>query len=156
MKFFEFLFKKLNFLIILIASLIYLALYLLEVDVSYGSISFAIIHVVIITTILYSVFRLIFPLNKKEKQTTKQSKTTQEKTNKQTTTNKQQTNDNTLISNDGVTLYRVKQDDRYYFKEFSDRYELYIQTPSGLKYVKTDYKNNLEKKWLNFITMNII
>lgn len=38
--------------------------------------------------------------------------------------------------------YRVKQNPQYVMAEYSDRYELYYRTESGLKKVRTDYKEN--------------
>ncbi len=36
--------------------------------------------------------------------------------------------------------YRVAQNPKYVMAEYSDRVELYYETPRGLKYVRTDYK----------------
>ncbi len=41
--------------------------------------------------------------------------------------------------------YTVKQNDAYVMAEFVDRYELYLKTPSGLKKVRIDYKNDINK-----------
>ena len=39
--------------------------------------------------------------------------------------------------------YTVKQNNAYVMAEYEDRYELYLKTPSGLKKVRVDYKNNI-------------
>lgn len=36
--------------------------------------------------------------------------------------------------------YRVKQNSNYVMAEYSNRYELYLITPNGLKKIRTDYK----------------
>ena len=135
MAFLRYLVKKLNILIILLACLVYFFLFLVKVDVNYGSVAFAIIHAIIITTIIYSVFRLIFPLKNEEKVTKKQS-------NKKTESVKQLKKQ---TDTEGV-FYKVKQHENYYFKEFDNRYELYKKTPNGMRYVKTDYKKDLNSK----------
>ena len=143
MKIIEFLVKKLNLITILLAYLLYFILFLCKIDVSYGSVSFAIVHVIVLATLFYSIFRLIFPLNKTTKNTTsvkdKKTLSTQNST-KEKTTNK--------VKKDSVLndkFYQVKQNPEYYFKEFTDRYELYKKTASGMQYVKTDYKKDLNK-----------
>lgn len=37
--------------------------------------------------------------------------------------------------------YAVKQNQNYIMAEYSDRYELFLKTPQGLKKVRVDYKN---------------
>ena len=37
--------------------------------------------------------------------------------------------------------YRVKQNPQYVMAEFSDRYELFLDTKDSLKYIRTDYKD---------------
>ena len=36
--------------------------------------------------------------------------------------------------------YRVRQNPKYVMAEFSDRYELYLETSGSLQYIRTDYK----------------
>jgi hypothetical protein len=38
--------------------------------------------------------------------------------------------------------YRVAQNPKYVMAEYSDRVELFYDSPRGLKYVRTDYKNS--------------
>ncbi len=150
MKFIKFLIKKLNLIIILAIYLLYFILFFLGLDVSYGSIIFAITHVLVFTTLLYSIFRIIFPKNKEKssgKNVAKKSSQIDNNTLKNKSDNKKEVNNN-------VVYYEVKQDNRYMFAEYPDRYELFLKTDSGLKYVKTDYKKDVEKKWYNYIQKN--
>lgn len=39
--------------------------------------------------------------------------------------------------------YKAAQNENYVFAEYEDRYELFLKTDSGLKYLKTDYKDRL-------------
>ncbi len=41
-------------------------------------------------------------------------------------------------------FYKVKQNHDYLMAEYSDRFELFVKTPEGLKRVRTDYKENLK------------
>ena len=66
MNFIKFLFKKLNIHFILIAYLVYFILFLCNVNVKYGSLAFALTHIAVFVTVFYSVFRLIFPIQKTE------------------------------------------------------------------------------------------
>ena len=136
MAFLKFLVKKLNILVILLACLTYLVLFLFKLDVSYGSIPFAVLHVIVITTLLYSIFRLIFPLNKDEKSNKQvKNKINNEKPDKTSLKKRDQSN---------VGYFKVEQNPNYYFKEYDDRYELYEKTLNGMKYIKTDYKKDLK------------
>ena len=141
MTFIKWLFKKLNLWLILLAYLVYFILFLCQVDVKYGSLAFAITHIVVFTTLFYSVFRIIFPINKTEK-----SKSTTKKTDKTTvkTQNKEDKTSDTTAKTETGKFYQVKQNPNYYFKEFQDRYELYKKTETGMQYVKTDYKKDLK------------
>ena len=142
MKFIKFLIKKLNLIIILAIYLLYFILFFLGLDVSYGSIIFAITHVLVFTTLLYSIFRIFFPKNKEKssgKNVAKKSNQVDNNTLKNKSDNKKEVNNN-------VVYYEVKQDNRYMFAEYPDRYELFLKTDNGLKYVKTDYKKDVEKK----------
>ena len=134
MKFIKFLFKKLNFLVIILAYLLYFILFLCKIDVTYGSVAFAVTHIVVITTLLYSIFRLIFPIEKPTKLAASTVKTA---------TKIEKGKSQLSVDGSDGKLYRVKQNPNYYFKEFGDRYELYLKTPSGYEYVKTDYKKDV-------------
>ena len=133
--------KKLNLLIILLVYFIYFILFLCKVDVSYGSIVFAITHIIVFGTLFYSVFRIIFPLKTTKPQTknTNKTKTTNKKT-EDVKVKKETETKTTSIKNTAIKYYEVKQDSRYVFAEYDDRYELFLKTNDGLKYVKTDYK----------------
>lgn len=39
--------------------------------------------------------------------------------------------------------YKAAQNENYVFAEYEDRYELFLRTDGGLKYVKTDFKDRL-------------
>lgn len=39
--------------------------------------------------------------------------------------------------------YKAAQNENYVFAEYEDRYELFLKTDGGLKYVKTDFKDRL-------------
>lgn len=39
--------------------------------------------------------------------------------------------------------YKAAQNENYVFAEYEDRYELFLKTDGGLKYIKTDYKDSL-------------
>lgn len=39
--------------------------------------------------------------------------------------------------------YKAAQNENYVFAEYEDRYELFLKTGGGLKYIKTDYKDSL-------------
>ena len=39
--------------------------------------------------------------------------------------------------------YKAAQNENYIFAEYDDRYELFLKTDGGLKYVKTDFKDKL-------------
>ena len=41
--------------------------------------------------------------------------------------------------------YRVSQNPKYVMAEYNDRYELFYESENGLKYIRTDYKNNSEE-----------
>jgi hypothetical protein len=41
--------------------------------------------------------------------------------------------------------YRVSQNPQYIMAEYNDRYELFYEGKNGLKYIRTDYKNNGEE-----------
>lgn len=140
--FIVFICKKFNILIIAFIGIIYFLLYLCGFDVAYGSIIFALTHVAAFTTLLYSFYRIVIP----KKDNKKQTKDKKAVLKQQKRINKKERNIETSDKNIKTKYYEVKQDPRYVFTEYSDRYELFIKTPDGLKYVKTDYKNKSEKK----------
>ena len=142
MKFVKFIIKKLNLIIILAIYLLYFILFLCGLDVSYGSIIFAITHVLVFTTLLYSIFRIIFPKNNEKSS----GKNVAKKSNQVDNNTLKNKSDNKKEVNNSVVYYEVKQDNRYMFAEYPDRYELFLKTDNGLKYVKTDYKKDVEKK----------
>lgn len=55
----------------------------------------------------------------------------------------QYNSNNDYITNSRPIYYKVAQNENYVFSEYEDRYELFLKTESGLKYVKTDYKDKL-------------
>ena len=102
---------------------------------------FAITHIIVFGTLFYSVFRIIFPLKTTKTQTknTNKTKTTNKKT-EDVKTKKVAGTKTEVKQNSNIKYYEVKQDSRYVFAEYDDRYELFLKTNDGLKYVKTDYK----------------
>ncbi len=46
----------------------------------------------------------------------------------------------TAIEQETPKYYRVKQNSNYIMAEYSNRYELFVITPQGLKKIRTDYK----------------
>lgn len=51
-----------------------------------------------------------------------------------------QTVEQSVIQPEKPKYFRVKQNPNYLMAEYSDRYELFLVTESGLKKIKTDYK----------------
>ena len=145
MKVINFFLKKLNIHVFIISYLAYLILYLFKVDVSYGSVAFAIVHTVVIGVAFYTIFRLIFPLDKTNNKSKKSVDSTKKNIGETTKKNSTIDSDNNanLTVDTSENFYKVRQGPRYYFKEFSDRYELYLKTSSGFKHVKTDYKKDV-------------
>ena len=45
-----------------------------------------------------------------------------------------------ILSPEVPRYYRVKQNSNYLMAEYSNRYELFLITPNGLKKIRTDYK----------------
>ena len=54
--------------------------------------------------------------------------------------NQTQTEEVQQVKIESPTFYTVKQNNNYIMAEYSDRYELFRKTESGLKKVRTDYK----------------
>ena len=126
MKFIKFLFRS-RLYPIPILLILYVILYFLGENVSYGSIPFAVLVIGVLVTVLYSIYRALFKKKgnlKKEREKERQSK------------EPKQTKKRVVYP----IYFTVKQDPRYIFAEYEDRYELYLKTESGLKYVKTDVK----------------
>lgn len=126
MKFIKFLLKS-RLYPIPILLILYVILYFLGENVSYGSIPFAVLVIGVLVTVLYSIYRALFKKKgnlKKEREKERQSK------------EPKQTKKRVVYP----IYFTVKQDPRYIFAEYEDRYELYLKTESGLKYVKTDVK----------------
>lgn len=123
--------------IIFIAVIAYFVCFALGLNVKYGSFPFAVLHVVVFTTLAYSVVRLIFVRVEKKSKNNKKTKNVKKSTSCDAETVKQQ---KTPPKQQKTVYYSVKQDPRYVFAEYDDRYELFLKTSDGLKYVKTDYK----------------
>ena len=47
---------------------------------------------------------------------------------------------NIIVTEEVPKYYRVKQNNNYVMAEYSNRYELFLITPNGLKKIRTDYK----------------
>ena len=108
----------------------YVAMFILKYDVGYGSLTFSICVIGVTVTFLYSIYHAFFVKKNKVK---KEDDKDKEKPVQPLRKNKQKKSVYPIY-------FAVKQDPRYVFAEYEDRYELYLKTESGLKYVKTDMK----------------
>ncbi len=123
-KIIKFLIKSKLYPLPLIA-IFYAVMFFLNKDVTYGSLTFGITVTLTIVTILYSIYSLF---------TTKRVSKKKEPPTKERGEQKKSKNKYPIY-------FAVKQDDRYVFAEYEDRYELFLKTESGLKYVRTDKKD---------------
>ena len=95
-------------------------------DVSYGSLIFSGCVVGVIVTVLYSIYCALFVKKPKDKKGGKSAGSESAKQSKKKSVY--------------PIYFTVKQDPRYIFAEYQDRYELYLKTDNGLQYVRTDNK----------------
>ena len=95
-------------------------------DVSYGSLNFSILVIGSLVTLLYAIYCALTPKKKKGKRDKGEREKEASKTKQKKSIY--------------PIYFTVKQDDRYFFAEYEDRYELYLKTESGLKYIRTDTK----------------
>ncbi len=129
MKFIKFLIKSKLYPLVLFLTF-YVVMFFLNYDVGYGSLTFSICVVGVIVTVLYSIYCAFFVKKNKGKKDGDK-----DKGNKVAPTRKNKQKKSVY-----PIYFTVKQDPRYVFAEYEDRYELYLKTESGLKYVKTDSK----------------
>lgn len=127
MKLIKFLIKSKLYIAVLFL-IFYAVTFFLGKDVTYGSIPFSIMAVGVIVSVLYSIYSALFvkrgKTKKGEKRGGEEPKRAEVKQKKSVY----------------PIYFSAKQDPRYVFAEYEDRYELYLKTDSGLKYVKTDKK----------------
>ncbi|MBR5439516.1 MAG: hypothetical protein IKV61_04805 [Clostridia bacterium] len=125
MKFIKFLIRTKLYPILLFL-IFYVVMFFMGEDVSYGSLTFTVLIIGVIVTLLYSIYCAFLPKKKKDKK---------DKGNNVEPRQKVKPKKNVY-----PIYFTVKQDPRYVFAEYEDRYELYLKTESGLKYIKTDAK----------------
>lgn len=111
---------------ILLLLIYYATMFFMGKDVGYKSLNFSILLVGSLVTVLYAIYCALTP----KKKNNKRNKGDGEKSTTKTEPKK----------SIYPIYFTVKQDERYVFAEYEDRYELYLKTENGLKYVRTDTK----------------
>ena len=129
MKLIKFLIKSKLYPILLFL-IFYVVSFFLGYDVGYGSLTFSICVIGVIVTFLYSLYCAFTPKKTKGKKGS----------GKDRGGNEQPLRKEKQKKSVYPIYFTVKQDPRYVFAEYEDRYELYLKTESGLKYFRTDTK----------------
>ncbi len=159
-KFIYLFIKLLNLQLALLVGLVGLILYFTGVLTPQSAVS-TIFYILLIFSLFYAIIKtvqfILFPSYRKkakEKRSVQvvdksveeieEDKNNEPPINKQTNNppiNKETVVENQTKTQSGPVYYAVKQNPNYVMAEFSDRYELYQKTASGLVKVRTDYKN---------------
>lgn len=104
----------------------YAVAFFMGANVKYGGLIFGVCVTLSIVTVLYSIYSAFtFKAKKTKKQTPVKEGEKQKK-----------------AKNVYPIYFTVKQNTNYVFAEYEDRYELFLKTESGLKYIRTDKKGD--------------
>ena len=163
-KFIYLFIKLLNLQLALLVGIVGLILYITGVLTPQSALS-TIFYILLIFSLFYAIIKtvqfILFPSSRKkakEKRSVqvvdKTATEVEEDKNNNPPINKETNNppitketvketvvENQTKTQSGPVYYAVKQNPNYVMAEFSDRYELYQKTASGLVKVRTDYKN---------------
>lgn len=112
--------------------------------VSKSKTSLIVFHAILAATVVYAFLRTLGigkrPKSEKKERKEKQTAPDEEQT-KQIEEVERSFNENVALKIEEQPKYfRVKQNPKYVMAEYTDRYELFLDTGSGYEYVRTDYK----------------
>ncbi len=119
------------------------------IEIAYGSVSksktsLIVFHVILAATVLYALLRTLGVGKRKKSQKDEEKPKKSVKETEETYENAKHTENfeekSVPVREEAPRYFRVKQNPKYVMAEYSDRYELFLDTDSGYEYVRTDYK----------------
>lgn len=116
--------------------------------VSKSKTSLIVFHVILASTVVYAFLRTLGigkrpkseKKERKEKQTAPDEKQTKQIEEVERSFNEKIVENAIEKTEEQPKYFRVKQNPKYVMAEYTDRYELFLDTGSGYEYVRTDYK----------------